>query len=554
MSDDRPLPVPAPASDERPLVPFDERPVGISHDEKPVGGGASLSHDERPLPGMSAEDKPLPLRDTSNDPFGAEEAGACAAPPLRGGAWSVAALNFNSKRVPFSPFDEEADGKLGSVYTRLTETLVARGDWDRRGAMRNKATGEQKLPPSFSLLLGTAQGKGITWGRLGYGIWPPPLVNYCRGFDMLTRKGKMAATLEVAKEDCGGAWPAGMPEALTSGACLRGDDAWELAPASFIFHPSKGDANPREALREAYAASAASVGADAPEKNRWILKPSEGAKGEGIFIETSLEAIEEHLTKQEERAAEGDAVSSWVVQKYIHNPLLLRDGSRKFDMRCWVLVDADYGIHLYRHGVLRVASAAYDASNIANRFSHLTNHCIATEHAEYGKFEPTNEKFYPSFDEELAERFPELAEAACGVGLFGGSSAPDATRGSVMETVVLPQIRRHVVQSLLAARERLQSDGEYYRPFQLFGYDFLLDDELRVWLCEINASPAVADELLPGLVDALIRTAIDPICAPNDEMLATGDRDAYAAAAAAVGSGERFECICAAAKPPSDEQ
>ena len=84
-------------------------------------------------------------------------------------------------------------------------------------------------------------------------------------------------------------------------------------------------------------------------------------------------------------------VSSWVVQQYIHNPLLLRAGGRKFDMRCWVLVDANYGVHLYRHGVLRVASAAYDPNDVNNRFAHLTNHCIATEHEEYGKFEPTNE-------------------------------------------------------------------------------------------------------------------------------------------------------------------
>ena len=74
--------------------------------------------------------------------------------------------------------------------------------------MRNKATGEQKLPPSFSLLLGTAQGKGISWGRLGYGIWPPPLVNYCRGFDMLTRKGKLVSTLEQAAAALERAWPA----------------------------------------------------------------------------------------------------------------------------------------------------------------------------------------------------------------------------------------------------------------------------------------------------------------------------------------------------------
>ncbi len=65
----------------------------------------------------------------------------------------------------------------------------------------------------------------------------------------------------------------------------------------------------------------------------------------------------------------------------------------------------------------------------------------------------------------------------------------------------------------------------------------------QVWLCEINASPAVADELLPGLVDALIRTAIDPICPPNAELLKDGEA-AYLAAAAKQGSGERFECIC----------
>jgi hypothetical protein len=60
---------------------------------------------------------------------------------------------------------------------------------------------------------------------------------------------------------------------------------WELAPANFVFHPSKGAENARAALREAYAARAAAADG-APEKNRWILKPSEGAKGEGIFIET----------------------------------------------------------------------------------------------------------------------------------------------------------------------------------------------------------------------------------------------------------------------------
>ena len=71
----------------------------------------------------------------------------------------------------------------------------------RLPALRNKETDEVKLPTAFHLLLGTAQGKGIRWGRLGYGMWPPPLVNYVRGFDVLTRKGKLVSTLVQGRDD-----------------------------------------------------------------------------------------------------------------------------------------------------------------------------------------------------------------------------------------------------------------------------------------------------------------------------------------------------------------
>ena len=298
--------------------------ASTTEDQPPVDLSALAPPPTRAIRG---EDAPIPLRENNGfDPAAWDAAAACgasgAATPVgtdRAGANIVAALNFNAKRVPFSPFDEASDGKLGSVYTRVTETLLHRGDWDRKPALRNKATGELKLPSSYGLLLGTAQGKGVPWGRLGYGVWPPPLVNYCRGFDMLTRKGKMQSTLEQGKEQFEGSWPTGMPEGLTKGAAVRSSDIWELAPTAFVFHPSKGDANPREALRAAYearkqeaiakhAADPASLPNGPEDGNRWILKPSEGAKGEGIFIETELEAIEAHLDKQEEKVKEGEAV------------------------------------------------------------------------------------------------------------------------------------------------------------------------------------------------------------------------------------------------------
>ena len=78
---------------------------------------------------------------------------------------------------------------------------------------------------------------------------------------------------------------------------------------------------------------------------------------------------------------------------------------------------------------------------------------------------------YEEFDAELGRRFAELAAAH---------------DGSVLKGVVLPQIKRHVALTLLAARERLENAGDYYRPFHLFGYDFLVDANLRIWLCAIS--------------------------------------------------------------------
>ena len=41
--------------------------------------------------------------------------------------------------------------------------------------------------------------------------------------------------------------------------------------------------------------------------------------------------------------------------------------------------------------------------------------------------------------------------------------------------------------------------------------DFLIDADLKAWLCEINASPAVAEELMPKLVRDLIGTYLHDI-------------------------------------------
>ncbi len=46
---------------------------------------------------------------------------------------------------------------------------------------------------------------------------------------------------------------------------------------------------------------------------------------------------------------------------------------------------------------------------------------------------------------------------------------------------------------------------------QVFGFDFMLDADFRVWLIEVNGSPAVAQKLLPDFTRDLVRLVIDPL-------------------------------------------
>lgn len=58
--------------------------------------------------------------------------------------------------------------------------------------------------------------------------------------------------------------------------------------------------------------------------------------------------------------------------------------------------------------------------------------------------------------------------------------------------------------------------------FELFGFDFLLDEDFRLWLIEVNTNPYLGTPnthlkmLIPNMIDDLISLAVDPVCAPRN--------------------------------------
>ena len=96
-------------------------------------------------------------------------------------------------------------------------------------------------------------------------------------------------------------------------------------------------------------------------------------------------------------------------------------------------------------------------ADLSDKFVHLTNHCIAETHPDFGKFEPTNEMFYAEFDgwlDSLAAAGGGGGEGTTGSG--GGQFTQPHQRSSQLESVILPQIKRQVALTIEAARSKME--------------------------------------------------------------------------------------------------
>jgi len=261
-----------------------------------------------------------------------------------------------------------------------------------------------------------------------------------------------------------------------------------------------------------------------------------------------------------------------VLQRYISSPFLL--SGRKFDIRCWVLLDGWYRPYLYRQAVCRTSSAPYSVDNLADTFVHLTNHCIQEKHPDFAKGESGNELFLPGMQEYLDRM--EMPAAP----------SPLPPHRLCVICHLLPQLRHVVAETLASVRVRMEvagasgggggsggaaaagigstggspSLGGDYASWQLFGYDLMLDSSFHVRLLEINATPASAAQLLVDLVTHLRGRAIephfpsepraDPIKFPASSPRAAAVAAPICAAPPSVDEYDAAACATARASPP----
>lgn len=84
----------------------------------------------------------------------------------------------------------------------------------------------------------------------------------------------------------------------------------------------------------------------------------------------------------------------------------------------------------------------------------------------------------------------------------------------------IQRIQDIMIDTFLSARKTLNPNNRA-GAFELFGFDFLIDEDYRVWLIEVNSNPYLGmpneymKQLLPKLMNDMCKLILDPIYEPR---------------------------------------
>lgn len=214
-------------------------------------------------------------------------------------------------------------------------------------------------------------------------------------------------------------------------------------------------------------------------KNIWIVKPHASSQGRGIFLLRDLDQLPV------------DEVS--VVSRYVDNPLLIQ--GLKFDLRVYVLVTSFEPLraYVYREGLTRFASKPFSTEDghLEDAYRHLTNYSInknAKNFVENQELKADNVGHKWSFS-ALNKHFKVVGIDA------------NLMWSRIMDIILKTLIS---VRPNIAAETR-RSTIHSNNCFELYGFDILVDQDLKPWLLEVNLSPSmVADSPLDRQVKSAV--------------------------------------------------
>lgn len=85
---------------------------------------------------------------------------------------------------------------------------------------------------------------------------------------------------------------------------------------------------------------------------------------------------------------------------------------------------------------------------------------------------------------------------------------------------LFPRMERLVTDTFRAVYSKIDPNRNQ-NGFEIFGYDFMIDEDFKVYLIEVNTNPSLEiccpllARIIPELLDNSFRLALDPIYQPG---------------------------------------
>ncbi|XP_039223624.1 inactive polyglycylase TTLL10 isoform X2 [Crotalus tigris] len=213
------------------------------------------------------------------------------------------------------------------------------------------------------------------------------------------------------------------------------------------------------------------------EPQIWICKPTSSNQGRGIFLlksQAEVRSLQAKLQGTEEEPAYRKLPyklpQARIVQRYIDRPLLLE--GKKFDVRSYLLIACTVPYMVFfGHGYVRLTCLNYDPKS-DDLTSHLTNQYVQKKSPIYTHVKEETVWLMDRFNNYVNEKFRQ---------------AKGLPRDWVLNSFT-KRMKEIMLQCFLSVKSKLECKLGF---FDLIGCDFLIDEDFKVWLLEMNANPAL---------------------------------------------------------------
>ena len=161
-------------------------------------------------------------------------------------------------------------------------------------------------------------------------------------------------------------------------------------------------------------------------------------------------------------------------------------------------------VYFFKEGYLRTSGRAYNmnANNLDDDFVHLTNNAVQKNSPEYGCHEDGNQLSFNEFKRILHKSGKQVD----------------------FEVDILQKMKYLCAVTLTTIKKKINPNRRKH-CFELFGFDYFIDEDFNVWLIEVNTNPCLEESsrllqiLLPRMVDDLFKLTIDQIYLPTKDVM-----------------------------------